>query len=136
VKIVLAAFVFLACAGCACEPVQTASLVARPMAAPCAAPVAAAPCAPAFAAPQFTYAAAQPVAVQFRVGAAEHFRAGLSVPPQVAACLVTAGSEILMSAVRGAHCALNALVPQPVPSQTFLYQTPPAFAAPQAAPCR
>lgn len=137
---VLAPLVILAAlGGCACDPAQYAPVEAVRTAAPMCAPApAASPCAPAMApAPQVAFAVAQPVGVEFRVGAAEQVRAGLTVPPAVAGCLVTGAYKALMVGIETINCIGNNLIPTPVPTQRFVYAPAPQFApAPAAAPCR
>ena len=143
--IVLALLALVATAGCACQPeTQTmpvqpapASFAPPPAAAPDCAPcsrasVVASPGAPVMLAPDGrAYMAAQPVAVEYRVGAAENMRAALAIPPNVAACFVTGGYKILMAGVEALNCAAQQLIPQPVPTARFVYQMP---APPTAAP--
>lgn len=128
------AFALIACSSCPNEvaPLQKVPVAAAP------AP-AASPCASSFAAPapaaSYAYAVGEPVGVEFRTGAEEHARAAIAVPPEVAACLVAAGSRILLDGIQGVQCALNALIPKVTPSQRYVYAQPAAAPAPAAAPC-
>lgn len=113
--------------GC-CAEEQTASIRPAPAAAPCAPQAAASPCAPAYAAPQLTLLAPSgtfqmpaPVGVRMRVGAAEHARAALGIPPAVAACFVTGGYKALMAVVEAINCAAANLIPTPTPTASFVY---------------
>lgn len=127
-----------ALAGCSSTcPSGTVPLSSAPVAAaPCAPAAAASPCAIAAPAPQFQLVAAQPIGVEYHVGAVEQMRAGIAVPPQVAVCLTVAGSKMLLDGIQGIQCALNALIPTPTPTATYVFPqlAPPQF-APAAAPC-
>lgn len=97
-------------------------------ASPCTAGVCAVPVAPvALAAPVGAYG------VRYEIGAQEHARAALSIPPAVAGCLVTAASKILLDAIAGVECALQNLVPNPQPALHLVEFAPAAKAA--ALPC-
>ncbi len=118
IALTLAMF-FLAGCQCATGPVAPVQAVAVAAAAPspCSAP-------PAAAAPTVQYVAAAPVAVQYRVGAAEVGKAVALIPANVVICLVN-----------GIKCAIDALFPTPVPTPTLLYALPPQAAVAAPAPC-
>lgn len=133
VAVIAACLLSVACCSDAPQRVPV-SAVALPAAAPCP-PPAAAPCGQAAASVAVTEQRYQlvtpaPVAVEFRTGVEEHMRAGLAVPPEMLKCLTVAGSKIVLSAIEGVQCALQALIPHVTPSQRFLYADPAAAAAP------
>jgi hypothetical protein len=70
-----------------------------------------------------TYAAPQPVAMEYRVGAPEVTKAALQVPGNVVIC---AGNFL--------RCAVEALFPIPQPSAYAIYAAPQAVQIPMAAP--
>lgn len=124
---------------CATPRTQVVPVSFVPAATAPPAPTAAAPCARAApTAPQpvaYTAVPVQPVAVEYRTGAEEHTRAALAIPPDVAACLVTAGGKMLLDGIGGIQCALDALVPRVTPSSRYVYpepQRPTTYAAPCA----
>lgn len=93
---------------------------------PAASSCSAAPAAGPVAGPLMVPAGAPTLGVQYGIGPTDHAKAALSIPPNMAICLIN-----------GIRCAVDALFPQPTPSARYVSVQPVmvAPAAPAAAPC-
>lgn len=101
--------------GCASDCTQTAPVTA-------AAAAAGDPCFTPSAAPQAVeYQMAAPTGVEFTVGPREHARSFLEIPGNVVECAGTAAGELIGTAGRFLKCVGGKLVPEPTPTQRFVY---------------
>jgi hypothetical protein len=131
------ALVALLFGGCACDETSRFAIGLAPFA---TAPFPAAPCAPQVATAPVQYAAAQPIGIQYRIGAAEYARAGLAIPGTLVVC---AGNFL--------RCAIESFFPVLTPTARYVYAQPhvqyvpvqvapwgsfaPPFAPASTAPC-